>query len=72
VVEVLVNNFLCYFAVLQELHSDQRCNFKSHLIQHTLQHLGSKTTLYKVLLQTHEPEDVHSNKERVFCMWSIM
>jgi hypothetical protein len=32
VVEVLVTNFFCCFGVPRELHSDQGCNFESHLI----------------------------------------
>jgi hypothetical protein len=44
VAEALVTNFFCRFGVLQELHSDQCRNFKSHLIQEDLQCLGVRKT----------------------------
>jgi transposase InsO family protein len=43
VAEALVPNFFYRFRVQRELHSDQECNFKTHLIQEVLQHLGVST-----------------------------
>jgi hypothetical protein len=42
--EVLVTNVSCHFRVPRELHSDQDCNFASHLMQEVLQHLGVSKT----------------------------
>ncbi|PNF37388.1 hypothetical protein B7P43_G16132 [Cryptotermes secundus] len=42
--EVLVANFFCRFGIPRELHSDQGRNFKSHLLQEVLQHLGVSKT----------------------------
>jgi hypothetical protein len=38
--EALVTNVFCCFGIPRELHIDQGCNFKSHLLQEVLQRLG--------------------------------
>jgi hypothetical protein len=38
--EALVANFFCHFSIPRELHSDQGCKFKFHLLQEVLQCLG--------------------------------
>jgi transposase len=44
VAEALVTTFFCHFGVLQDLRSDHGHNFKSHLLQEVLQHLGVRKT----------------------------
>jgi hypothetical protein len=44
VAEALVTNFFCRFGIPRELHSDQGCNFQSHLLQEILQCLRVSKT----------------------------
>jgi hypothetical protein len=46
VADAPLTNFLCHFGVLRELHSDHGWNFKSHLLQVVLQHLGMSKTYH--------------------------
>jgi transposase InsO family protein len=44
IAELLITNFFCRFGIPRELHSDQRCNFESRLVQTIVERLGVSKT----------------------------